>query len=192
MLCRPREQFASFTGYKSSEKLHFLLSPSDPDLDESAGRGERTKQTRDKMKKARTPKQLLERFIQALQDDMADSSVVGAAVQRCGHGGYGGWWEALLQVWELQQRSGVELHSMQKNLFIDALASCVKCYQGKGSRRRRKVPALKLAKEAWDYDLPASPRDFNCRLSSALKVCLHVGNEEAFQWADDIWSLVLK
>ena len=66
------------------------------------------------LKKSRSPRQLLQLFHNALQDGKVDASVVGAALQRCGQGL---WWNALIEIRELQEQHGIVLHCIEHNIF---------------------------------------------------------------------------
>ena len=188
MLRRQKKNFARPTGHapRAGKQLYFLLSPADPQVDLTPGRSQRCTRSRGEMKKSRNCQELLDRFFKAQEKDMVDASVVGAAMQRCGQGR---WWNTLLKIWEVQQKSGLVLHCIEHNLLLHALASCLKCKKCTDLHMNvRKEKAIQLAKTVWGSPLPTTSRDFDCALSSALKVCLRVGSTKAFRWADELWE----
>ena len=90
-----------------------------------------------------------------------------------------------MQVIDLQKKHGITLHCIEHNLLLHALASCLK-RRGFGAMRKRQ--ALEMAQAVWGKPLPSTVYDFNCALSSALQLCLRVGTQEAFLWADELWA----
>eukprot|EP00438_Fugacium_kawagutii_P005589 Skav209408 [mRNA] locus=scaffold2187:122689:123888:+ [translate_table: standard] len=150
------------------------------------GRGDDTAPERYQLKKCTNPTDLLSRFQKALKEGKVDGSVVGAALQRCGQGL---WWTELLEVQELSERNGIAWNSIQQNIFLTALASCLKCKSiGQTDQFVRRAKAFQLAQAVWGYSLPTGQRAFNCALSSALNVCAQVGTKAAFSWADELWT----
>lgn len=188
MLQRSRAVFASPTGRRSKD-LFFGLTPTDKDKHQtlSLGRGEKTAKVRMQLKKSKSPRQLLQQFHKALQDGMVDASVVCAALQKCGQGL---WWNALIEIRELQERHGiVVLHSIQYSILNHALASCLKCRKCTDTQMNiRKAKAFRLAREIWGHPVPSDAAAFNCALSSAFQLCVRVGSHEAFTWADELWT----
>ena len=185
MLQRSRAEFASPTGQRSNDWF-FLLTPTGKDKHQTLGRGEKTAKVRMQLKKSISPRQLLQLFHNALQDGKVDASVVGAALQRCGQGL---WWNALIEIRELQEQHGIVLHCIEHNIFKHAFASCLKCRKCTVSQlNNRKAKAFRLAREIWGHPVPSNAADFNCALSSAFQVCVRVGSSEAFTWADELWT----
>ena len=186
-----RRQYSRPTGMpkgsKPSKQLFFMTTPTDPKLNL---RENRTAPTRQTMKSSRSAKELLDRFKEAMDEGMVDRSVVGAAFQRCGNGR---WWDTLFHIRNLQNESEIALTSIEERLLLHAVTSCLKCYKCPGWEMEiRKEKALQIGKNIWgglwDHELPPSDEDFNCGLTNALKLCFHVGNEEAFMWADTLWK----
>ena len=185
MRCRPRENFVGPTGRKKEKQEHFLAAPVDPSRQRYSGRGEQTARARFQMKQSRSAKQLLSTFRRFMADGMVDASVVGAALQRCGHGR---WWDALLQVLDLQEKSRIVLDFVGHSLLLNAMGSCLTCHNCTDLEKdARKQRALKIAKRIWGQASPSTSLKLNCFLGPALKLCLRIGCNEAFAWADEVW-----
>ena len=187
MRCRPRENFAGPTGLRPEKQEYFMLTPTDPKRTRSPGRGETTSKARLQMKQSRSAKQLLSAFRRFIAEGMVDASVVSAAVQRCGHGR---WWDALLEVMELQEKSSVVSDDIHHNLLLNAIGSCLTGHNCTDHERdARKATTLQMGKRVWGQCSPPTPSSFNCQLSSVLKLCLRIGSKNAFAWADELWCL---
>ncbi|CAJ1399634.1 unnamed protein product [Effrenium voratum] len=169
--------------YQPSPKrpqLRFVLSPAR--IRPGQQRTEEGAEVRHRLKKSQAPEELLGCFEVALQEGVVDASVVGAALQRCGHSL---WWKALLEVYDAKEHLGIRLSCMEQSIVFSALASCVRPHVLTEPRRRR---ALEIAREVWKEAVPEADPDFNCVLSSALKLCFQLRSEEATQWAETLWE----
>ncbi|CAJ1346014.1 unnamed protein product [Effrenium voratum] len=169
--------------YQPSPKrpqLRFVLSPAR--IRPGQQRTEEGAEVRHRLKKSQAPEELLGCFEVALQEGVVDASVVGAALQRCGHSL---WWKALLEVYDAKEHLGVRLSCMEQSIVFSALASCVRPHVLTEPRRQR---ALEIAREVWKEAVPEADPDFNCVLSSALKLCFQLRSAEATQWAETLWE----
>ena len=182
---RPKETFLRQTGrpaHPASEQLHFLIAPVDPADVPSAARNPKYSHWRSRVKKARTPAILLETLKLAVAQNEVDGSVIGASMQKCGHGR---WWHALMEVHKEQVQSNAELRIVERSIFLNAMASCLKDASLPdtvlGARRKE---ALQQGKQVWQ-DMPAatSEMEFNCALGSAWNLCASTGSAEACDWA---------
>ena len=177
ILQRPREQYASRTGRKT---------PTNPRVHRTPGRTQEASSVRDKIKNARRPQQLQNILERTQAQGKLDSSVLGAAMQRCGHGL---WWSELVDVYTMHQQLGIALRCIENNRLLHALTSCLKCKKTPlATMESRRQEALEIAKSAWGRPPPTTLADFNCGLSSALRLCSRIGSDSAYAWADDIWK----
>ncbi|CAE7479904.1 unnamed protein product [Symbiodinium natans] len=186
MLRRPRTDFASPTGRTRKRKRpHFLLTPSNPNVHATPGRTHEASSLRDSIKKCRRPHQLLKIFEEIRNAGALEASIFGSAMQRCGQGM---WWDQLVYIYSMHRELGVSLHCIENNILLHALASCLKCKRTSVEAMEiRKQQALKLARGAWGCPPPTAVADFNCGLSSALRLCARIGSD-AYAWADELWE----
>ncbi|CAE7928883.1 unnamed protein product, partial [Symbiodinium necroappetens] len=186
-MLRPAETYTSATGRsrsKTKKKLYFIATPTDPRRDKSPQRDPKLSLRRAEMKNCTRPDALLRRLSDAIDANEADGSVIGAAMQTCGHR-Y--WWETLMQVNDRAVEHDVEFDAILRRIFINALAACLKHSQCSASElSARKDRALRLSKNAWhQMPVPSSELDFNNSLSVVWRVCAEIG-EGALPWADEI------
>ncbi|CAE7677696.1 unnamed protein product [Symbiodinium sp. CCMP2456] len=190
-LLRPAEDFVSHTGRTGAEKgegLHFITSPLDPEGIPDTERSAAFSKWRAQLKSARTGHEVWARLELAASRNQVDASVLGAAMQKCGHQR---WWTTLLAVYGMVAKEGIKLGNIARNIAMTAMASCLR--DRKLSRKAlapRKLEALQLSKDLWEArSAPESELAYNRALSSAWDVCSAVG-PEALSWAGAIfrWS----
>eukprot|EP00928_Gymnodinium_smaydae_P053071 TRINITY_DN37149_c0_g1_i1.p1 TRINITY_DN37149_c0_g1~~TRINITY_DN37149_c0_g1_i1.p1 ORF type:complete len:446 (+),score=19.79 TRINITY_DN37149_c0_g1_i1:175-1512(+) len=166
-------------------RSNYVLYPTK--LKHDPGRGKKTSKQRAQIQEAQTQEELLFRLETFANQGIIDSSVFGAAMQRCGQGF---WWDALVRVEALRKNMKFPLYPIERNIFLTALARCVR---NPGENRDiepdRQKQILSMAKEVWvEVEQPRDVDNFNIGLGAALTVC-HVSNEPAgLQWADELWS----
>ena len=113
-----------------------------------------------------------------------DGSVIGAAMQTCGHRR---WWEALMQVYDEAVHHNIQLDRIQRSIFINAMAACLQRSQCSDLElSARKDRALRLSKHVWNHmSFPSKELDFLCALGAAWRVCAEIG-EQALPWAEEL------
>ena len=181
---RPQDSFYSRTGRKGHDELHVLLPPVG-----SADVQDAVRNWHSRLKKAKTPDDLLQILNLALGRAELDGSVIRASLQKCGHGR---WWHALLEVDRVQLEASVELRVVERSIFLNALASCLKdASLSESTRRIRKDEALQKGMRIWQ-GMPESTSEveFNCALGSAWNLCASAGGDTACEWAIELheWS----
>ena len=192
MLNRPIQQFRSSTGRaKKDADLHYVLSPTRSYTDKHPrGRGANTTSVRARLKKAKSPSSLQEIFQNAVERDLVDASVFGAAMQLCGQNL---WWEALLWLHQQKEQLSISFFCIQQSICLNSLACCLKCDRRQIPSRKllkRKTLALELAKRVFEERQPQTTYEFNCLLSASLKLCRMAGTREAMSWSEELlhWS----
>ena len=186
MLQRPSDTFLRPTGVSGSDTHQFLAAPTGGHYSE---RNSQFSRWRHELKNSKSPDDLISRLEKAIGQKEVDSSVFGAAIQKCGHCR---WWRTLLDVHREQVNQEITFSSLETRICLSAMASCLK----DGSltpqtRLERKKVGLILGRELWysmspsDYDA----EDFNMALGSVWSLCAAIG-EDALPWAIDIlrWS----
>eukprot|EP00438_Fugacium_kawagutii_P018919 Skav209936 [mRNA] locus=scaffold102:229307:235593:+ [translate_table: standard] len=183
LLQRPSDLFRSQTGRSPKDKgLYFLAAPTGPADFSDSERNPRFSHWRSKLKKVERRNQLMPLLRQAVDKKQVDASVFGAAMQKCGHCR---WWDALLQVHQVQRRSGIPLFAIQRRILLTAIGSCLKDQSITSEHlNERKQVGLSLGKQIWK-EMPWPPKDYNMTLGAVLSLCAAVG-PEALGWANDI------
>ena len=142
------------------------------------------------LKQSQTADELLHTLEKAILASEVDSSVFGAAMQRCG---LGRWWDALLEVHARQRLIDEDMAFLQRRIFFAALASCLKDRSGgKGAAEtlaQRKKQGLALGTELWEglgsqlgTSSELSREEYNMLLGSAWSLCAAVGEFSAIAW----------
>ena len=189
---RPAQNFGSPTGRRQGQQENFLTSPSSPESSPSWERNPKFTPWRAKLKASKTPKELMLHLHQAYKKSQVDSSVFGAAMQTCKAKN---WWETLLEVHEFRcQNNDLKMGSIESNIFIDALASCLNNlknkYESEATLTAKQRKALALAKQTW-RNLPPllNETSVHAAQGSAWKLCLAVG-PLALPWGMQVlaWS----
>ena len=182
---RPKENFYAQTG-RTESQLHFLIAPVDT---ADVPRDPKYARWRGRLKKAKTSESLLEILNLARERDEVDGSVIGASMQKCGHGR---WWSALLEVEKLQLENSVHLSIVERSIFLNAIASCLKdTGLSEEALVARQDEALQKGRRTWQSMPDASNEvEFNCALGSAWNLCASAGSEAACDWATILheWS----
>ena len=186
-MMRPAETYTSATGRSKSRtknKLYFIAAPTDPMRDNSPQRDPKLSHRRAQMKNCATANSLLKRLSEAFDKGEVDGSVIGAAMQTCGHNR---WWETLMQVHDQTVKYNVACDAIERRIFINAMAACLQRSQCSDVElSARKDRALRLSKQAWLHmSSPSKELDFRCALGAAWRVCAEIG-EPALPWADEL------
>ena len=190
LLWRPQDTFQGQTGRSQEDNgLFFLATPVNvTDMPESE-RNPQFSHWRSAIKKVKNLKEFYSCLLTATQKAEVDSSVFGAAMQKCG---YRRWWDALLDVYRIQCDMDISLSGIQRCIFLAALGNCLKDRSiSRWNMNGRRVKGLLLGKQIWQgMSAPseATDYDYNTALSSALSLCAAVG-EAALPWASEILEL---
>ena len=190
LLWRPQDTYQGQTGRSQEDNgLFFLATPVNvTDMPESE-RNPQFSHWRSAIKKVKNLKEFYSCLLTATQKAEVDSSVFGAAMQKCG---YRRWWDALLDVYRIQCDMGISLSGIQRCIFLAALGNCLKDRSiSHWNMNGRRVKGLVLGKQIWQgMSAPseATDYDYNTALSSALSLCAAVG-EAALPWASEILEL---
>ncbi|CAK9052819.1 unnamed protein product [Durusdinium trenchii] len=193
MLQRPLETFERPTGreqLEQSDRLYFLARPTDAQGSETE-RNPRFSKWRSELKKSKSGQGLLEALAEAMCRKEVDASVIGAAIQKCGHSR---WWETLLEVRQRQLKHGLRLEVTQQCIFLAAIASCLKdrSLPPTALSQRKKV-GFALGIEVWQSmpsQLHADDADVHTvALGSVLSLCDAIG-DDSLPWASEVlkWS----
>lgn len=122
----------------------------------------------------------------AISDGILEPSVVGAAMQTCG---FMGWWNELLELLTIQQEQGVVLTPSLHNIALTALSGSLRKRGAFGIVGSRAAVALTLAKRLGrEAEAPPNPDEFNCGLSSALKLATNINSDAACAWGCEVWE----
>ena len=183
-LQRPRDSFlAPGKGNKkmSKNESRYVLAPT-PYRSE----GEHTSLQRKKMQLSRSPNELLKNLQMAINSDLVDTSVFGAAMQRCGQGR---WWDALCEVRQRQVNIGIALDKIQGTMYLAALARCVRGEYGFGPIPERQKLIVPLAKQAWtEHRAPNDVQQDNFCFNAALRVCHSAAGTDGIKWGEELWK----
>ena len=188
---RPAEDVNAFTGHtRAKQGEQFLLAPLvQPERTPKSVRDPKLGSLRADLKDAEAPGHLIQCLADARESGEVDASILTSAMQRCG---YSLWWQALLEVRGMQLGQGVRLDAIGCQVFMHALALCLKEWRvPKHAISRRKKQALELGKEVWsEVPRPLDAFQLGLVLSSAWNLCAAVGGEEAVEWASGLeeWS----
>jgi len=128
---------------------------------------------------SKSPRQLLQHVQEAIKCGHVDASVISVAMKRCGGAR---WWDALVQVRDMQKNAGVPSDVILQSIFLTALAACCRGVRGFDVVRGRCTRILMLGKQVWTE---ASPNLLS--LTSALKLCMAVEDLRGFEWAEVLW-----
>lgn len=150
------------------------------------GRSKRTSVRRKEMQLSHSPHQLLYRLRSAIKADNVDSSVFGAAAQRCGQNR---WWNDLCAVYALHRSHGPPMLPLQRNMYLAALFKCVKGEHGFGEVQLRRQQVLALAQQIWAQVDPRDDSFLNAGLNAALRVCASSGDTHGLRWAKALWDV---
>ena len=169
------------------------LTPTDPRRRQnSTGRSAKAGGIRRRLKECKTPRALSKCLEESKEANLLDISVITSAVQKCGHCS---WWDALLEVLELQDELEFETDTVYQSSCLRALECCLNPWWVDWSRRShrmvqlaRKQKALRIGKQVWQERVLVKREDFNCVLTSALKLCSTVGSPEAVDWGQLLWT----
>ena len=187
MLNRPAQQFCSTTGRsKKDANLYYVLTPTSPRNERALGRNAETAPVRARLKQARSSSSLQSMFEDARDHKQVDASVIGSAMQLCGQRV---WWETLLWFYHQKQQLGIAFFCIEQSICLNALACCLKCDLKKVSSQQvleRKGSALELAKDVFQEYEPQTSEEFNCILSTCLKLCRLVGTDAAIAWSQEL------
>ena len=182
MLRRPSHRLP--TG-RDGRNLRFLNQPAGL----NRRRSNQASEARHQIKRCKSPNHLLNLVEQAAKDNVMEASVIGAAMQKCGQSF---WWDTLVQLRAIQLQKGVRLSPVELSIVMTSLAFCLRS-KGKFQVLPQRVPAaLAIAQETWsDVDPPtgaSGANDFNCCLSSALKLARQLDCPMAKEWGMALWS----
>lgn len=170
---------------KSNRIAKVVTLPVSPEFDDPKGRTRAAGAARRRIKGATSPHDLRKQVDIACQQQIADASIIGAAIQVCG---YNQWWNTLLRIRSLSKEMKICLGPIVRNQYITALARSA---SGKkfGIIPERQQELLRLGKEAWDEIEPAQDSDtFNSGLGAALKLCAVANEPTALSWAIELWE----
>ncbi|CAE7521049.1 unnamed protein product [Symbiodinium sp. CCMP2592] len=188
MLQRPRDTFRRHNGHKKrkNKDLYFGNWPLVPSASRKLERDPKLGHWRARLKKERSPKDLLKSFRYALRRGEVDASVVSCAMQNCG---YHRWWETLLKIHEAQEQRNITRSALQSRIFLIAMASCLKDHTlADAILAERREQGLQLGKSVWEaMPTPTTEFDFNPAISGAWSLCIAVG-PEALEWAKQIFA----
>ena len=122
----------------------------------------------------------------ALQAGEVDASVIGAALQKCGHSR---WWGTLLEVHRLQRENDIRMYGLQGRIFMTAIASCLKDRSlPKHILAERRRQGLLLSQAIWNASEPPTAEfDFNPAVDAVFNVCAAVG-VEGLPWARSVYK----
>ena len=180
MLQRPSHEFK--TGLQKQE-LRFLSCPTR--LRKTQGRSAHAAKLRRDIKHCQASSRLLQLLDNAICEGKMEASVIGAAMQTCG---YNGWWDTFVEVRAIQQEQDVAVDALLRNIAMTALAHCLKRDGRRGVLAERKQAVLLMAQNIWqEVAAPKDPYDFNCGLSSTLKLARCIDSPEALAWAHHVW-----
>jgi len=88
----------------------------------------------------------------------------------------------------MRKQMRVQLHPIQRNIFLTALARSVNGQKGFGAVLERQRQIVRLGREVWDEVEPASDVvTFNVGLGAALKVCTAARDAKGLAWAEELW-----
>ncbi|CAE7245437.1 unnamed protein product [Symbiodinium natans] len=186
-MLRPAESYSSATGIqrKKGKQLLFLATPTDPLSIKSPQRSPKFSHQRARMKECKTSAALLKCLSDAVDANKVDASVIGAAMQTCGHKR---WWETLMQVHDKAHCLDVEFDRVQGTIFMNSAACLQRSQCCPTELAARKNRALSLSKHSCNLmPSPSSELDFQCQIGPAWRVCAEVG-EQALPWAEEILS----
>ena len=173
------------TGRK--DPVNFLLSPSI--RDGSPGRSDKAWTIRGKIKRCKKLEVMIELVQGAVSQGKLEASVLGAAMQTCGHHG---WWKGLLELRRLQEKAGTVLFTQELSIALNALAHSLKVDHRESIVPERVPKALDMAKTYWREVGPArcarNAHNFNTCLSSALKLATLLDCDAAYEWGSNLWS----
>ena len=185
---RPREQFRRQTGRKPEDKgSFFLLTPSSPgELSYPKHRGEGSAQLRRRIDASKTEQQLRRHLAAAEAQELFDSSVLGASVQKCG---YCLWWDMLLEVLDIGERLRIPCDPVFLSSLFKALVCCLQAhYLSAKELLNRKTAAFKIAEPMFDKIPPKTELDSNIRLASALRLLYEIDTPIAHARAARLWQ----
>ena len=158
----------------------------------STGRSPKAGGIRRKLKECNSPKELSKCLEESREANLLDISVITSAVQKCGHCL---WWDALLEVLELQDELDFETDTVYQTSCLRALECCLNPWWvrwDKNSHRiaqlARQNKALHIGQQTWQQRSPVRNKDFNSALTSALKLCSTVGSQAALDWGENLWA----
>ncbi|CAJ1372275.1 unnamed protein product [Effrenium voratum] len=182
MLRRPSHKLP--TG-RDGRNLQFLNQPAGL----NRRRSNQASGARGRIKHCKSPNHLLNLVEQAATDNVMEASVIGAAMQKCGQSF---WWDTLVALRAIQLQKGVRLSTVELSIVMTSLAFCLR-RKGKMQVLPQRVPAvLAMAQDTWtEVDPPrgaSGPNDFNCCLSSALKLARQMDCPSAKEWGMELWS----
>eukprot|EP00435_Cladocopium_sp_Y103_P063542 s744_g25.t1 len=154
-----------------------LFAEKSPDVGEFPWTRRVSQQLRWQMKQAEQPEDLEEEIDLALQENVFDEFAAVTAIHLCGQKG---WFQQLVDSWEVAKSQRLRLHPKQQCLVFSALTSCLR-------RQSDATKALRLAQEVWEPTVETE-EEGNFMLSSVLRLCLSLDTEEAFTWAEALWD----
>ena len=140
------------------------------------------------IKRCRRPQQLMILMDEAVSTSMLEPSIFGAAMQTCG---FRGWWKELLALQKLQQQQGGSLDTIQVNIGLTALTSCLKEHGAYGVLQSRASLAFILARDLCnqvEIDVISDAEVLNSFFSSVLKLATCLRSEAARAWALGLWD----
>lgn len=185
LLWRPQDTFQRQTGRSPEDKgLFFLATPVNVSGMPESERNPLFSHWRSRIKKVKNLKEFNSCLLTATQHAEVDSSVFGAAMQKCGHQR---WWDTLLEVYTIQCRMDIPLSRIQRCIYLAALGNCLKDRSISCRKmNERKVKGLLLGKQIWQgMSVPDEATEYNAALSAAISLCAAVG-EAALPWASEI------
>ncbi len=188
LLWRPRDAFQRQTGRSPEDKgLFFLAAPVNVTEMPESERNPKFSHWRSRIKKVKNVQEFNSCLLNATQKAEVDSSVFGAAMQKCGHRR---WWDALLDAYGIQCGMDISLSRIQRCIFLTALGNCLKDRSISCRKMNaRKVKGLILGKQIWqEMSVPSHAREYNTALGAAFSLCAAVG-KAALPWASEIFQL---
>jgi len=129
---------------------------------------------------ALSSQKLLELVREAKDRGCIGKSIIATAMTKCANAR---WWNALLQVRDMQVSAGVRTTAKMQSIFLAALAACSRPVIGFSVARSRTKQILNLSRQVWSE---ASPDVVS--LTSSFKVCMAIEDRSGLEWAKMLWS----
>lgn len=161
----------------------FLLSP----VTKAGPRA--SAELRRRIQHSKAPAELLSHLDDAVAAGGVDVSVLAAAMKRCEQGK---WWEALVNVKDLQVQQKLPMTPILLSSYFTALSRCANAEDGVQSIKTRRQDALLRAQEAWDAYGRAGDLLDEVLANGILHVCLSSREERGLLWAQELWRSLKK
>jgi len=148
------------------------------------GRTVETTEQRRRIQLSKSHTELRLELQRAIDSRRIDPSVFGAAMQRCGQGR---WWDALLDVRQVQRWLGVRLFSAEGSIYLNALMRSVRSVSSEGPTPARQRRLVELGKEAW-HEVGGATRIETPMLNAALRLCSAASEHAGLVWGEELWA----